>query len=479
MNKASKIVIFFTVFMILCGMLTIAYASTCSVNGIMPGHENNLTYGYTGKNDKTHNIAMRCSLCKSAWTEVDVPHEYTDGICKCGYKAKATGILLDKQEVTMYVGEKLNLVATALPEGANPRIQWKSSKTNVAGVNKGEITAKKKGTSIITAKVTNDITATCIINVIDKPEVEKTISLTQTQLTMKPGEIIELTAVVTPAEYLKNVKWVSSASAIASVSKGTVKAKKVGTATITAQVSETATATCIINVVPGAPTKCSNDNLLEGHESKLTYTYKNKKGDTHDLTVRCVTCKSSWSVKGVPHVFVEGVCECKTKLEPKQIVLSQTEAILQVGETLKITASALPAESNPVINWSSSKMNVAEVEDGIIIAKKAGKARIIAKVSNGVKAICQVTVVEKPKVQKTLALDKTEITMKVDEELQINAIVTPVEYTKDVKWTSDRTTIATVSKGLIKAKKPGQVTIKAELDNMKVNCIINVMPKDS
>lgn len=57
----------------------------------------------------------------------------------------------------------------------------------------------------------------------------------QLSITMKKGDSLKLGAVVIPEKAASKLKWTSSDKSVASVSaKGTVKAKKAGTATVTA-----------------------------------------------------------------------------------------------------------------------------------------------------------------------------------------------------------------------------------------------------
>lgn len=64
----------------------------------------------------------------------------------------ATKVRLNKTKVTLTPGSKLQLKLS----GANGKVIWKSSKKSVATVSsKGKVTAKKKGTAAITAKVEN------------------------------------------------------------------------------------------------------------------------------------------------------------------------------------------------------------------------------------------------------------------------------------------------------------------------------------
>lgn len=79
------------------------------------------------------------------------------------------------------------------------------------------------------------------------------------------------------------------------------------------------------------------------------------------------------------------------------VSLDKTSAELEVGDTLKLTATIEPANAtNQNVSWSSSNVEVATVENGTVTAKAAGTAVITVKTADGGKeAACTVTVKEK------------------------------------------------------------------------------------
>lgn len=83
----------------------------------------------------------------------------------------ATGVSLDKDNLTMNVGDTANLVATVAPISAtNKQVTWKSSNDGVATISaEGKITAIAKGTATITVTtVDGNFTDTCTITVNEK-----------------------------------------------------------------------------------------------------------------------------------------------------------------------------------------------------------------------------------------------------------------------------------------------------------------------
>ena len=134
----------------------------------------------------------------------------------------ATKPKLNKKNASLIKGQTLVLKVS----GTKSKIKWSSSNKTVAAVNStGKVTAKKKGTATITAKIGKK-ELSCKITV-EVPSISiKSVTLTEGQkITLKLNETNQ------------KVKWSSSRKDIASInSKGIVTAKKVGKATITATV---------------------------------------------------------------------------------------------------------------------------------------------------------------------------------------------------------------------------------------------------
>jgi len=82
----------------------------------------------------------------------------------------ATAISLDKEEAEIEISGTVTLNATLTPSNSESPITWESSDESVATVNNGVVTGVKAGTAIITAKVTEEITAECFIVVTSDSE---------------------------------------------------------------------------------------------------------------------------------------------------------------------------------------------------------------------------------------------------------------------------------------------------------------------
>lgn len=81
------------------------------------------------------------------------------------------------------------------------------------------------------------------------------------------------------------------------------------------------------------------------------------------------------------------------------VKLSYNAKTLEVGDTLKLTASVSPANANQSVTWSSSDSSVVSVSNGQLTAKKVGTATVTARANNGVSGSCTVTVKSKKQTE--------------------------------------------------------------------------------
>lgn len=166
-------------------------------------------------------------------------------------EVKVTGISLNKTDITLTEGETETLTATVTPNDAtNKTVTWGTSNSGIATVQGGKVMAVKEGTATITAKA-GDKQATCKVTVNKKVVAVTDVTLNKTDLPLFVGQTETLVATVVPDNATdKTVTWESSAPDVASVENGSVKALKVGSATITVKAQDKS-ATCAVTVKEG------------------------------------------------------------------------------------------------------------------------------------------------------------------------------------------------------------------------------------
>lgn len=189
---------------------------------------------------------------------------------------KSTDITLSSRAATLYVGKTLTLKATVYPTDATDKtVTWSSSNSKVASVDKnGKVTAKKAGTAVITARTADGLSTSATITV---KNVKVTgVKLNAKKVTRTVGKTKQLKATVRPSNATnKGVTWTSSNKKVATVtSKGKVRAKSPGKATITVKTKDGKyKAKAVITVKPK-----NTSFTLKGNASSVVVTYKKRAG---------------------------------------------------------------------------------------------------------------------------------------------------------------------------------------------------------
>ena len=247
----------------------------------------------------------------------------------------------------------------------------------------------------------------------------KSVSLSKTNLQLKPGESTVLSATISPTNALnKKVSWTSSNTKVASVdSKGKVTAKAAGTATITVKTADgNKTATCRVTVtVPVTSVKLNKTGITlskgktfaltatispaNASNKKVTWTSSNTKAATVDAKGK-ITAKGKGSAT-ITVTTADGkkkaTCKVTVTVPVSSVKLNKTVLTLDKGKTSTLTATVSPSDaSNRKVTWTSSNAKVATVDsNGKVTAKGKGTATITVKTADGNKtATCKVTVKE-------------------------------------------------------------------------------------
>ena len=153
--------------------------------------------------------------------------------------------------------------------------------------------------------------------------------------------------------------------------------------------------------------------------------------------------------------------------KPQKLKLSAAKESLLPGKRITLKVKAVtPATASKSVLWRSSDPKVASVDKkGRVTAKKPGTAKITAtsRSNRKAKAVCRVTVFKKGTAARSIALNKTKLTLMKgkSQTLKIKRI-RPLGASSRVKWTSSNKKVAVVnSKGKVTAKGKGTAVIKA------------------
>ena len=166
-------------------------------------------------------------------------------------------------------------------------------------------------------------------------------------------------------------------------------------------------------------------------------------------------------------------------VEVTEITLSETEKALTEGETFTLTATVNPADAtNPAIEWSSSDVAVATVdENGVVTAVAEGEATITAtSVADPTKTASCKVVVKKPFVAVDgITLSETTAKLEIGSTITLTATVSPENATEPaVTWSTDNAAVATVEDGVVTAVGAGEAVITAKAGGMTAECKVTV-----
>jgi uncharacterized protein YjdB len=197
-----------------------------------------------------------------------------------------------------------------------------------------------------------------------------------------------------------------------------------------------------------------------------------------------LTATSEGGVKATVPVVVE--------VPPITTVAVTGETALEVDRQVRLQLVVQDARSRPVTEyearWRSTDESVAVVAAGMVTARRAGSARIIATVS-GVADTLTVTVAAKPApppvapVPVRLAVASVVVSPSTNVTLDVRgtASLTARAYAEGdqpldsvIRWTSSDPAVATVERGTVTARAPGEAQITAETGGKRASVRVTV-----
>ena len=160
------------------------------------------------------------------------------------------------------------------------------------------------------------------------------------------------------------------------------------------------------------------------------------------------------------------------------VSLDKTSVELKVGETVRLSATVLPADAkDKTVTWTSSSQSIATVSpSGEVKAVAVGTASITAS-AGGKSASCSVKVSESTVSVTSVTLDKDRLDLTIGGTAKLTATVMPSDATdKTVTWESSDASVATVDNdGNVKALKGGTSTVTAKAGGKSASALVDVM----
>lgn len=158
------------------------------------------------------------------------------------------------------------------------------------------------------------------------------------------------------------------------------------------------------------------------------------------------------------------------------ISLSATSLSMKVGESAAITASVTPSNAaNKTLTFTSSDASVAKVEsNGKVTALKPGTAKITVKSSNGITAVCSVTVAEVKKLSSLkIAAAPSKTTYYLWETFSSEGLNVVAQYNDST--TADVTSKCVMSGASTSSVGEKTVTVKYTEDGISKTATFNIV----
>lgn len=391
-----------------------------------------VTFNVTGSSDNGYGFSQPAYF---AYDDVAVRFE------KAAAVVPATGVTLDKTTLNLMTGETAVLTAAAQPENTTDTLTWTTGNEAVATVADGVVTAVGAGSTVITAAC-GSVKAECAVTVTASP-LTVSVGGKACALTRVGGE--DGTKYRAALPYGSNVTiHVADASFLLVTDKKSNYLNDAGVNPFTLTAAELETTLL---------TDKDEKPFTPAENSKVAYLsiMDAMAGTTYELYL-----------------------ELTREVTPATgVTLDQTELTLTAGKTASLKATVQPENTTDTIVWSSSKEEVATVENGIVTAKAAGET-VITATCGTVKAECAVTVTP-PVMASAVTLDKTELNLYTGDTAALTAAIQPEDTTDPaIAWTTTDAEVASVQNGVVTAGKTGTATITASCGEVKAQCAVTV-----
>ena len=351
-------------------------------------------------------------------------------LCLACCAAAESAIVLNMEQVTIAKGKTAKLTATLNDEdnlGKPQKTVWSIGDKAIASVSAGTVTGKAAGMTEVICTMTwkngTTLSAKAAVDVY-LPVTKVTVD---SKLTVNVGDTAALTAEVKPAEARYNtITWSTSDPSIATVDEnGVVTGVAKGRVKITA----------------------TSDEPVQGNAKPKSVT-----------------------------------CSVTVNQGAQSLSLDTPQITIAKGKSQKIVPTISPdTTSNKKLTWTSSNTKVATVSaSGQVTAKGTGNCTITAETTDGtgLKASVEVTVIQAVTGLKVSG-GKSKVAVTEGETVTLGVTVSPADATnKDVMWTSDNISVATVdhATGVVTGQSVGTCKITAKaMDGSKKTAVYTVV----
>ena len=263
--------------------------------------------------------------------------------CSIAVMKPVSSVKIDKSVFQIAVGNKYSIKAAIFPKNTNKTLNWTSSNTYVATINKkGTITAKNPGKTLITVTSHNGKKDSFVFTVY-QPATKLALNLTSLNLDIGTSQTLNATIYPSNTSY-RTLKWTSSNNDVATVTQqGKITAKHSGTTTITAKTTNGKKASCTVTI-PMQNKNISNisqdiyDVILFWGQSNMVGTCYTEKETRYDSS-NAASISNFSQMSGISPDLLKQNTSYKNVIKIKQKPQSVYEYVYSSNSLVEITAS--------------------------------------------------------------------------------------------------------------------------------------------
>ena len=411
-------------------------------------------------------------------------------------------MVIAPQIATVQAGQTLQLTATPKDANGNPLsgrvVTWSSSNTAAATVNgSGRVTGVAAGSATITA-TSEGHNGTAAVTVVTAPPAPtcQTSSLTMvnTAFAAQTGSFtvqFDATPNSAPIDAVTGLSqgaaagYADLAVLVRFSDVGTIDARNGSVYAAASAIPYTAGTSYHFRLVVdvAAHTFSAYVTPAGGTEATIGTNYAFRTEQS------AVTALANWALRAGTgsHTVCDFTLGAGTPPAPvATVTVTPPAATVDAGNTVQLTATLKDANGNPlsgrVVTWTSDNTTAATVSSsGLVSGVAAGSATITAT-SEGQSGTAAITVTTAPPPAPVASVTVTPAPASVNEGKTVQLAATlrdaagNVLTGRTVTWTSDNTTVATVSSsGLVTGKVAGTATITATSEGQSGTAAVTVV----
>ena len=328
--------------------------------GVLSGNGHMLSYTFTSTTEPKMNTPLYINFAGHGEVTFNQINNSTvfEFLQPCA-DPEITAIELNKTEATLDMGNTLTLVPTFTPAYMSADITWQTSDANIATVSNGVVTPVTAGNVTITAKVTEDIKATCSVTVQDAASHNWYGYGTDKDL-----------------DYTYRIEYTTDHHIVAHVKRQGDK-----TGLVDAKMLISGVWTYINN------TEGEEEGWKKG-TTEATFTAGN---NIHIL----IQSDFSGASSIIEFDYEVGSDNDMPTILPSTLALSNTSITMGLSDAdVQLTAEIHHRDAaNKTITWTSDNESIVTVVDGLVHPVGVGRTTVHAATFNGISATCEVTVV--------------------------------------------------------------------------------------